>query len=177
MYVIPLGALLAAEHAYERIPEETRADGALVAELLLQAAAPFVGPIAAQLGRGRIGEETSHKIFGEYLRGTPISVLADRYAVTPPTIRKHLARRARTALIRHQGGVSVPLMAKEIGCSPATLADELERQARRDGDSSTKAGDVPLSGADQLGAMGRGCLRSSSGRCRQGPERVAAHRG
>lgn len=168
-YTIPLGALLAAEHAYASLDEHQRNQPALVAELLLQAAAPFTGPIAAQLGRGRITERASAEIFRDHLKGVSAKHLADIYAVTPQTIFKHIRRRVQRELARSRAGVPVARIARRLGCPVTVLVAEFKEEIRREKaepcpiDNSTE---LPVWIDDQDGAVVPRRRRSDAGRRR-----------
>jgi hypothetical protein len=125
---IPLGALLAAEHAYTAIGDAGRADPATVAEMIIRAAVPFLAPALAQMGRGRLTPEASHTAVSAYLRGTQVADLADLYAVTPQTIRRHITRHLDTIITRHRHGVTLARIAIGYHCSPQTLRTIVEER-------------------------------------------------
>lgn len=170
VYAIPLGALLAAERAYAELDDEQLAQPALVAERLLQAAAPFVGPIAAQLGYGRISAEASTDILRDHLKGISTKQLADTYAVSTRTIQVHIRRRLRYELARSRAGVPVARIARQLGCPTTVIASELEREIRREQkaspDSEPSAAELSVWLDDQSGAVVRKRRRSDSGRRR-----------
>lgn len=179
-YKIPLGARLAAEHAYAALDDDQRAQPALVAERLLQAAAPFVGPIAAQLGRGRITEQASADILRSYLKGVSSERLADTYAVTTQTINAHIRRRIRRELARSRSGVAVARISRELRCPVMVLAAEFERELRReqtDPDTATEAAELPVWLNDQYGAVVPRRQRSDAGRRRPRSGGLTSHRG
>jgi hypothetical protein len=179
-YAIPLGALLAAERAYDALDDEQRSHPDIVAKRLLQAAAPFAGPIAAQLGRGRIDERAGADILGRYLRGTSRDRLADVYAVTTKTIGNHIRRRVRRELARSRAGVPVSRIARELGCSAAALVAEFEREARHARqyslDPYPETNNVPVRIDSDPGAVERGRQRSDAGRRRPRPGGLSSRR-
>lgn len=126
---IPLGALLAAEHAYTAATTTDRADPATIAEMIVRAAIPFLAPALAQMGRGQLTPETSHAVASAYLRGTQVSALADLYAVSQQTIRRHINRHLDTILTRHRHGVTLARIAIGYGCSAQTLRNIIEERS------------------------------------------------
>lgn len=118
---LPLGARLAAERAYADMPRDRRRDPAHVAEVILTAAAPFMAPVVAQLGRGRITPTGSADIFRYWLAGQTPAELADRYAVTRQTINNHLRRCCDRARTRLDAGVPVGVIAAENQVTPSTV--------------------------------------------------------
>lgn len=113
MITLPLGARLAAEWAYTHIPREDRRDPAHVAEVLLTAAAPFMAPVVAQLGRRRINGTGAADIFRYWLTGMTTAELADRYAVTKQTINKYIQRGLTRTRTRLAGGTPIGTIAAE----------------------------------------------------------------
>jgi hypothetical protein len=123
---IPLGARLAAERAYADMPREHRRDPARVAEVLLTAAAPFMAPVVAQLGRGRITEIGASDIFRRWLSGETHAALADRYAVTTPTINKYVQRGLFRTRIRLAADVPIGTIAAENRITSTALRAALD---------------------------------------------------
>jgi len=164
---IPLGALLAAEHAYANLAPNQRRDASLVAELLLQAAAPFMGSVSRQLGRARITPEASRDLFQAYLRGASYARLADFYGVSQQTIGTHYRRRLSAALVRHRDGTPVAHLAREFGCSPAALTAEFEKETiREQTNPSAQTAHLPMRGDDRDGSLDGGHQRVDAGRRR-----------
>jgi hypothetical protein len=129
---LPLGARLAAERAYADMPREHRRDPARVAEALLTAAAPFMAPVVAQLGRGRITETGASDIFRRWLSGETRAALADRYAVTTPTINKYVQRGLLRTRTRLAAGVPIVTIAAENQITSTALHAALDlEEARR----------------------------------------------
>ena len=129
---LPLGARLAAERAYADMPREHRRDSAHVAEVLLTAAAPFMAPVVAQLGRGRITETGASDIFRRFLRGETTAALADRYAVTTQTINKYVQRGLLRTRTRLAAGTTIGTIAAENQVAKAALRSVLDlEEARR----------------------------------------------
>lgn len=128
---LPLGARLAAERAYAEMPREHRRDPAHVAEVLLIAAAPFMAPVVAQLGRGRITPDGAADIFRYWLSGTTPAALADRYAVTTQTINKYVQRGLLRARTRLAAGIPIGTIAAENQITPVALRAVLDAEEAR----------------------------------------------
>jgi len=128
---LPLGARLAAERAYACMPREHRHDPARVAETLLIAAAPFMAPVVAQLGRGRITESGARGIFRLWLSGTNTAALADRYAVTPQTINKYVQRGLLRTRTRLAAGTPIGTIAAENQITTTALRAVLDAEEAR----------------------------------------------
>lgn len=128
---LPLGARLAAERAYAEMSHEHRRDPKRVAEVLLAAAAPFMGPAVAQLGRGRISTDGASDIFRAWLTGVAPSELADRYAVTPQTINKYIKRGLARAQTRLASGTAIGTIAAENQVTVVALRAVLEMEEAR----------------------------------------------
>lgn len=110
---LPQGAIIAAERAYVELPREHRRDAERVARAILTAAAPFMAPAVAQLGRCRINQTGAADIFHRWLCGERPRDIAARYAVTPQTINRHIERGRVRARARVAGGVPVAVIAME----------------------------------------------------------------
>ena len=110
---LPSGALLAAERAYNELPRKHRRDPRRVAETVLAAAAPFMAPAVAQLGRCRINETGAADIFRYWLHGERTSDIATRYAVTSQTINRYVKRGLDRTRARLAGGVPIAVIATE----------------------------------------------------------------
>lgn len=128
---LPLGARLAAERAYSEMPREHRRDPGRVAEILLVAAAPFMGPVVAQLGRCRITETGSSDIFRLWLSGETPAELADRYAVTTQTINKYVQRGLARTQIRLAAGTTIGTIAAENQVTATALRAVLDMEEAR----------------------------------------------
>jgi hypothetical protein len=129
---LPLGARLAAEQAYADMPREHRRDPARVAEILLTAAAPFMAPVVAQLGRGRVTDTGAADIFRRWLMGETYATLADRYAVTTQTIGKYVQRGLMRTRTRLTSGVQIGVIAAENQITSVALRAVLDvEEARR----------------------------------------------
>jgi hypothetical protein len=115
---LPLGARLAAERAYADMPRGRRSDPAHVAEVILIAAAPFMAPVVARMGRGRITETGAKDIFRYWLAGESTAELADRFAVTRRTITTYVRRGLVRARTRIAAGTSVATIAAENQVRP-----------------------------------------------------------
>lgn len=118
---LPLGARLAAEYAYANLPAERRGDRAYVAEVILIAAAPFMAPVVAQLGRCRISETSSKDILRYRLAGQTVAELADRFAVSESTIIRHVNRGLSRAGARVASGTSIATIAAENQVPPSAV--------------------------------------------------------
>jgi hypothetical protein len=128
---LPLGARLAAERAYANMPLASRRDPARVAEVLLAAAAPFMGPAVAQLGQRRINPDGAADIFRRFLAGETTAALADRYAVTTVTINKYIQRGLVRARTRVAAGVPIGTIAAENQVAPTALRAVLDMEEIR----------------------------------------------
>lgn len=128
---LPLGARLAAEHAYAELPNDQRSDPARVAEVLLIAAAPFMAPVVAQLGRGRISPTSATEIFRQWLSGASMEVLAGEYAVTRPTISKYVQRGLIRTRTRLAAGVPLVVVAAENQIRSSALRAVLNAEEAR----------------------------------------------
>lgn len=128
---LPLGARLAAEHAYAELPNDQRSDPARVAEVLLIAAAPFMAPVVAQLGRGRINAAGAARIFRQWLSGASMEVLAGEYAVTRPTISKYVQRGLIRTRTRLAAGVPLVVVAAENQIRSSALRAVLNAEEAR----------------------------------------------
>jgi hypothetical protein len=128
---LPLGARLAAERAYADMPREHRRDPARVAEVLLIAAAPFMAPVVAQLGRGRITEIGAADILRHWLAGQTTTALADRFAVTQQTINKYVQRGLLRARTRLAAGTLIGTIAAENQITPTALRAVLDAEEAR----------------------------------------------
>lgn len=122
---LPLGARLAAERAYADIPRGRRNDPGYVSEVILTAAAPFMAPVVAQMGRGRITDTGAKDIFRRWLAGETMASLADRFAVSRPTITKHLHRGLARATTRIAAGTSIATIAAENQVRPDVIRDAI----------------------------------------------------
>lgn len=123
---LPLGARLAAEHAYENLTPASRRDPAHVAKALLTAAAPFMAPVVAQLGRCRINPDGAADILQRFLAGESTATIADRYAVTPATVNKYIQRGMTRTRIRVAAGVPVGTIAAENRVTSAVVVAALD---------------------------------------------------
>jgi hypothetical protein len=128
---LPLGARLAAERAYADMPREYRRDPAHVAEVILTAAAPFMAPVMAQFGRGRINDTGAADIFRRWLSGDTAAELADRYAVTAQTINKYVQRGLLRTRSRLTAGTTIGTIAAENQITPAALRAVLDLDGSR----------------------------------------------
>lgn len=122
---LPLGARLAAERAYADIPRERRNDHAHVAETILTAAAPFMASVVAQMGRGRITETGAKDILRYWLVGESVAALADRFAVSRPTITKYVHRGLTRAATRIAAGTPIARIAAENQVRPDVVRDAI----------------------------------------------------
>lgn len=122
---LPLGARLAAEKAYANMQRVRRSDPAYVAEVILTAAAPFMAPVLAQLGRGRVSEDGARDIFRLWLSGVSSSELAGRFAVTPQTISKYVRRGMTRTATRLASGASAATIAAENQVPPSVIASAI----------------------------------------------------
>lgn len=122
---LPLGARIAAERAYAGIPRGRRNDPGHVAEVVLAAAAPFMAPVVAQMGRGRITDMGAKDILRYWLAGETVAALADRFAVSRPTITKHLHRGLARATTRIAAGTSIATIAAENQVRPDVVRDAI----------------------------------------------------
>lgn len=120
-YTIPLGALVAAERAYDKLTPIQRGSSEHVAGVLLQAAAPYLAPLASQLGRRKLGPEVIAEIVRGYLAGTSTLQLASNYGVTPQTVRTHLRRQLWRHSERIRSGIPKRKIAQELRCTVPTL--------------------------------------------------------
>lgn len=128
---LPLGARLAAERAYAEMPRKHRSNPAHVAEVILIAAAPFMAPVVAQLGRGRITPDGAADIFRYWLTGMTLAALADQYAVTTQTIHKYVQRGLIRTRTRLAAGVPIGTIAAENQIAPSALRAVLDAQEAR----------------------------------------------
>lgn len=128
---LPLGARLAAERAYANMPRGHRNDPAHVAELILIAAAPFMAPVVAQMGRGRITPDGAKDIFRYWLSGMTPAEIADRYAVTTQTIHKYVRRGLLRTRIRLAAGIPIGAIAAENQIAPSALRAVLDAEEAR----------------------------------------------
>jgi hypothetical protein len=119
---IPTGAIMAGERAYANITPERRRDPSIVVAAIAHAVAPYMTPVLAQLGRGRVSPDAARAIFGAYLRGQTVSHLSEVYGVTGQTIRNHIRRTAQGAARRYRYGTPLSRIAAEYQCSAASLA-------------------------------------------------------
>lgn len=122
---LPLGARIAAERAYADIPRGRRNDPAHVAQVILVAAAPFMAPVVAQMGRGRITDTGAKDILRYWLAGETIATLADQFAVSRPTITKHLHRGLTRATTRIAAGTAIATIAAENQVRPDVVRDAI----------------------------------------------------
>lgn len=118
---LPLGARLAAERAYADMPRKYRSDPARVAEVVLLAAAPFMAPVVAQMGRGRITETGAKDVFRYWLSGETTRTLADRFAVSTSTIVKYVNRALTRSATRIANGIPVATIAAENQVTSAVI--------------------------------------------------------
>jgi hypothetical protein len=128
---LPLGARLAAERAYADMPRVHRRDPAHVAEVILTAAAPFMAPVMAQLGRGRINDTGASDIFRRWMSGDTTAELADRYAVTQQTINKYIRRGLIRTRTRLAAGTPAGTIAAENRITTAALRAVLDMDGAR----------------------------------------------
>lgn len=133
---IPTGAIMAGEQAYANITPAARRDPSLVVAAIAHAIAPYMTPVLAQLGRGRVSHNAARAIFSAYLRGQTIRTLAATYGVTGQTIRTHIRRTAQGAARRYRRGTPIARIAAEYQCAPASLTtvlSDIERGRASDG--------------------------------------------
>lgn len=130
---LPLGARIAAERAYADMPREHRNDPAHVAEVILLAAAPFMAPVVAQLGRTRVTETAAADIFRHWLAGKSPRVLSSQYAVSDTTIKKYVRRGVERSQTRIVAGTPASVIAAENQVSVAALLAALDLVGGRRG--------------------------------------------
>lgn len=118
---LTLGARLAAEHAYTNMSSEARRDPSRVAEVILTAAAPYMGPVVAQFGQGQITETGAKDIFRYWLSGQSTAKLADRFAVSTRTINEYVTRGLVRARSRIAAGTPIATIAAENQTTPAAI--------------------------------------------------------
>lgn len=128
---LPLGARLAAERAYANMPRRHRNDPAHVAEVILTAAAPFMAPTVAAMGRTRIDATGAADIYRRWLTGASTAELADRFAVSTSTITKYVQRGLNRTRTRLAAGVPIGTIAAENQTTPAAIRAALDAQAAR----------------------------------------------
>jgi len=125
---LTLGARLAAERAYANMPREHRNNPAHVAEVILTAAAPFMAPTVAAMGRTRITPTGAADIFRYWLTGKSTVELADRFAVSTETITKYVQRGLNRTRTRLASGVPIGTIAVENQTTPAAIRAVLDIQ-------------------------------------------------
>jgi DNA-binding CsgD family transcriptional regulator len=128
---LPLGARLAAEQAYANMPREHRNNPAHVADVILTAAAPFMAPVVAAMGRTRITPTGAADIFRYWLTGKTTAELADWFAVSTSTITKYVQRGLTRTRTRLAAGVPIGTIAIENQTTPAAIRAALDVQEIR----------------------------------------------